>query len=53
MSQEQIIHEVQYKTALHILNSMLKKGMITLSEYRKIDEMNRISFSPDLVEVYA
>jgi len=52
MSQEQLINEVKYKTSLHILNYMLEKGMITLSEYKKIDRMNRESFSPDLAGVY-
>lgn len=52
MSQEQILNEVKYKTALHMLNTMLEAGMLTLSEYRRIDEINRISFSPDLAGVY-
>jgi hypothetical protein len=53
MSQEQMLNEVEYKTSLFILNSMLVKGMITLSEFKKIDIRNRFSFSPDLVDVYA
>jgi len=52
MSQEQLINEVKYKMSLYILNSMLEKGMITLYEYKKIDQMNRTSFSPDLAGVY-
>ena len=52
MSQEQLINEVKYKTSLHILNYMLEKGMITLSEYKKIDRMNQESFSPELAGVY-
>lgn len=52
MSQEQLINEVKYKTSVYLLNSMLEKGMITLSEYSEIDRLNRASFSPDLAGVY-
>lgn len=52
MSQAQEANEVKYKTALKLLEIMLNKGMITASEYRKIDDLNRQTFTPELAEVY-
>ena len=52
MSQTQITNEIKYKMALSLLNSMLEKGLITLSELKEIDRLNRNSFTPFLAEVY-
>ena len=50
-SQEQLQREVDYVRAQQILTSMLEKGLITLSEFNKITELNRKSFSPLLAEI--
>jgi len=52
MSQAQIANEVKYKMALSLLKSLLEKGIITLSEYREVDQMNQRLYTPELVEVY-
>lgn len=52
MSQTQITNEIKYKIALSLLNSMFEKGLITLSELKEIDRLNRNSFTPSLAEVY-
>ena len=52
MSQTQITNEIKYKIALSLLNSLLEKGLITLSELKEIDRLNRNSFTPFLAEVY-
>jgi hypothetical protein len=50
-SQEQLQREVDYVRAQQILTSMLEKGLITLSEFNKITELNRKTFSPLLAEI--
>jgi hypothetical protein len=52
MSQTQITNEIKYKVALSLLDSMFEKGLITLSELKEIDRLNRNSFTPTLAEVY-
>ncbi|EHQ88690.1 SHOCT domain-containing protein [Desulfosporosinus youngiae] len=52
MSRDQEANEVKYKAAVKLLEIMLSKGLITLAEYRKIDELNRQTFTPELAEVY-
>lgn len=49
--QEQLQREVDYVRAQQILTSMLEKGLITLSEFNKITELNRKTFSPLLAEI--
>lgn len=49
--QEQMQREVDYVRAQQILTSMLEKGLITLSEFNKITELNRKAFSPLLAEI--
>jgi hypothetical protein len=49
--QEQMQREVDYVRAQQILTSMLEKGLITLSEFNKITELNRKTFSPLLAEI--
>lgn len=48
---EQMQREVDYVRAQQILTSMLEKGLITLSEFNKITELNRKTFSPLLAEI--
>ena len=52
MSQAQIANEVKYKMALSLLKSLLEKGIITLSEYKEVDQINQRLYTPELVEVY-
>ncbi len=49
--QEQLQREVDYVRAQQILTSMLEKGLITLSEFNKITELNRKTFSPLFAEI--
>lgn len=53
MSKEQSRQEVQYKIALKMLKILLRRGIVTEDEYKKIDTLNRQSFSPQLAKVYA
>ena len=52
MSKSHEANEVKYKVALKLLNIMLRNGLISSSEYEKIDELNRQTFSPELAKVY-
>ena len=52
MSQAQIANEVKYKMALSLLKSMLEKGLLTLSEFKEVDQINQCLYTPQLVEVY-
>ena len=49
--QEQLQREVDYIRAQRILDSMLKSGLISLSEFNKITALNRKSFSPALAQI--
>jgi len=51
ISQEQIQCEVDYVRAQLMLDSMLKNGLISLSEFNKITLLNRQSFSPALASI--
>ena len=51
--QEQFQHEVDNVRAQRILDSMLKNGLISLSEFNKITDLNRKTFSPLLAEIMA
>jgi predicted transcriptional regulator len=53
MTKEQCKCEIQYKMALKMLNVLLRRGVVTEEEYRKIDSLNRQSFSPQLARLYA
>lgn len=52
MSRTQESNEVQYKLAVKLLDVLLKRGLICLAEYKKIDDLNRQTFTPELSEVY-
>jgi hypothetical protein len=49
--QEQLQCEVDYVRAQQILVSMLETELISLSEFNKITELNRKTFSPLLAEI--
>jgi hypothetical protein len=51
VSQEQMQREVDYVRAQQILVSMLETELISLSEFNKITELNRKTFSPFLAEI--
>ena len=51
VSQEQLQCEMDYIRAQRILDSMLQKGLISLSEFDKITLLNRESFSPALASI--
>lgn len=50
-SQEQLQCEVDYVRAQLMLDSMLKNGLISLSEFNKITLLNRQSFTPALASI--
>jgi hypothetical protein len=49
--QEQLRREVDYVRAQQILEAMLDKELISLSEFNKITALNRESFSPMLAQI--
>jgi predicted transcriptional regulator len=51
ISQEQLQCELDYARAQQILCTMLDKGLISLSEFNKVTELNRQSFSPALAQI--
>lgn len=51
VSQEQLQQELDYVRAQRILETMLDKGLISLSEFNQITTLNRQSFSPALAEI--
>ncbi len=52
MSKTQASNEVKYKISIKYLNILLRNGIITLDEYKKIDDLNRQTFTPELSQVY-
>ena len=52
MTKEQSKCEVQYKMAQKMLGILLRRGIVTEDECKKIDDLNRQSFSPQLAKVY-
>jgi hypothetical protein len=49
--QEQMQREVDYVRAQQILTAMMNCGLISLSEFNKITDLNRKTFSPLLAEI--
>ena len=49
--QELMQREVDYVRAQQILTAMMNCGLISLSEFNKITELNRKTFSPLLAEI--
>ena len=52
MSKSQAANEVKYKVSVKLLDIMLRNGLISPAEYKRIDELNRQTFTPELSEVY-
>jgi len=48
---EDIKREYNYWHSVKILTDMLQKGIITQEEFRKIDLLNRKSFSPSFASL--
>jgi len=51
MTEEQMRKDYYYCLAQKIIKSMLDKGLITDSEFKKITEKNRQILSPYLAEI--
>ena len=51
MTEEQLQREVDYYRAQQILGILLQNGLISKSEYNKITQLNRDSFSPLLAKI--
>jgi len=51
VSQEQLQHEFDYIQAERLLKKLLKKDLITETEFNKITALNRQTFSPFLAEI--
>lgn len=52
MTNEQMQREIMYRISKYLIEKMKKDGLITESEYRKIDCLNLEKFSPRLAKVY-
>ena len=52
MNQKQSEQEVMYKMSLKLLGILKRKDLIDDVQYAQIDELNRLSFSPQLAKVY-
>ena len=50
-SEQQFQKDVDYYRAQTIVKAMLDAGLISLSQYNKLTELNRKSFSPFLAEI--
>lgn len=53
MSQMQMQNELNYSMSVKVIKKMLEKNLISADEYRKIDQLNRASFSPKLAPLMA
>ena len=51
ITQEQLQREVDYYRAQQVLGILLQNGLISKSEYNKITQLNRESFSPLLAKI--
>ncbi len=51
MDQQKIIDEVNYFRAQTVTRLLFESGMITADECDKLTELNRLSFSPMLVDL--
>ena len=50
-TQEEIDRDIRYYQAQKVAEKMLKCGLISLSEFNKLTQINRDTFSPYLVEI--
>jgi uncharacterized protein HemY len=53
ITQEELQREVDYWRAYKILQRMLKAGLISEEEFKKIDKLNRKTFSPMYAQLMA
>lgn len=51
ISQEQLQSELDYIRAQQLLEAILEKALISLTEFNQITTLNRQSFSPALAEI--
>ncbi len=51
LTSEQQQREIDYVLAQQILESMLEKGFISMSEFNEVTHLNRMSFTPLLAEI--
>ena len=51
-SEEQFQQDVDYYRAQRIAKSMLESGLISLSQFDKLSEINRKTFSPFLADIF-
>ena len=51
MTNEQLASEYSYYIVQKILQKALSEKLITVDEFNKITEKNRLSFSPALAEI--
>lgn len=51
ITQEQLQREYDYVLAQQLLESMLKKELISVDEFNKITTLNRQTFSPALAQI--
>ena len=51
LTETEIKNEHDYLVAESLTKKLLEKGLITQTEYKKIMEKNRITFSPFLAEI--
>jgi hypothetical protein len=50
-TQEDIDRDINYHKAQKVTEKMLSLGLISLSEFNKLTQINRKTFSPFLVEI--
>ena len=50
-TQEDIDRDISYHKAQKVAEKMLSLGLISLSEFNKLTQINRQTFSPFLVEI--
>lgn len=50
-TQEDIDRDINYHKAQNVAEKMLSLGLISLSEFNKLTQINRQTFSPFLVEI--
>lgn len=51
VTQEDIDRDINYYKAQKVAHAMLELGLISLSEFDKLTQLNRDTFSPFLVEI--
>ena len=52
MTKIEMKNEISYKISIMLIGSLLKNGVITQAEYKKIDKLNQKSFPVEFAELY-